>query len=110
MPIFIALSVIALLSLSRPFRGLAVGLLLLGTAVSVGIAMILWRFWMDCKNVGAYALGRENVRREEESAHRFHTTFSDLSQSLGDSIPLRLSVQKRGKGSRAGQSDGRRFP
>lgn len=105
MPILIVLSAAVLLSLTKPFRGLAFGLLLLAAAVCFGIAMILWRLWMDCKHAISFALGRDNVYREEEATQRFHATFHPVSQSLGEPIPLRLPAPRHGKGSRGDRAD-----
>lgn len=99
MPILIALSVVALISLTKPFRGLAFGLLLLVAAVCFGIAMILWRFWLDCRNAIMLSLGCEDPYRKEEETQHFRVIFNNLPQGPGVPVPLRLPAPKRGKGS-----------
>ena len=101
----IAISVIALISLTKPFRWLVIGLLLLSAGICFGIAMILWHFWMNCKNAITSALDRGNLHRDKEAAHRFRVTLGNLPQSPGDPIPLRIPAPMHDKGSRTGPSD-----
>lgn len=105
MPMLIALFIVALVSLAKPFRNLALGLLMLAGAVGIGLSVILWRFWNDCRNGIAFASGRDELHRESEDLRRVEATFNRFSQNFGEPILLRPPVTTRGKESRSRRSE-----
>ena len=105
MPILVAIFAIALITLARPFRALALGLLLLAAGTCFGVAMLLWHFWINCRNGVLFALGRKVPHSEDEESLRIPAHFSNLSQGLDHPVPLRLPAPRRGKGPRADQAD-----
>lgn len=105
MPMLIALFIIALVALTKPLRSMALGLLLLAGAACIGISVIFWRFWNDCRNAIAFASGRDERHNEGEGLHHVERTFNKFSQNFGEPILLRPPVAPRRKESRNRRSD-----
>lgn len=105
MPTLIVLFIVALITLTKPFRGVALGLLLLLGAICIGITAILWRFWIDCRNGITFALGHDDLRRHAEEIRRVNVTFNKFTQNLGEPIPVRPQLAMRGRESRSRRPD-----
>lgn len=105
MPMLIALFIVALVTVTKPFRGLASGSLVLAGVVCIGIVAILWRFWIDLSRAIASAWGRAAIHDRDEESHHTEIALNTSSPRLGELIPLRLPVPVRGKLSRSRRPD-----